>query len=295
MLHSMSWPVIFRRQEAWLPTVWGWLLFLIVGACALTLTCRQAYFFLAPNHSSGSRLLVVEGWMPPDELDQAVERFRVGGYDRIVTTGGPIQIGPGWPEHGSYAEWTRDYLVRRGIPGNSVISVPAPASAQERTFLSAVMVREWLKNSGLPVDALDLFSSGVHSRRSWTLYRLAMGPRTRIGIFAAKPAMYDPDAWWSTSVGAKTVISEALGWIWTACFFRPGAPGSHEEKWGDPRKAPHSDTRTIPDSARGAGIQVRQGFADTPMTSGNGRGYPATASLLQVARLDGSRQSGIKQ
>lgn len=238
MLRVMRRPVLVRRREVWIPTVWGWFFILIVGAVAIVLAGRHAYSFLAPNQPSGARLLVVEGWMSPGELDQAIDRFRDGGYGRIVTTGGPIEARLAPFDHASYAELARDYLVQRGLPSLSVTAVPAPASARDHTFLSAVMVREWLERSGLAVDALDVFSSGVHSRRSRALYRVAFGSRVRVGILAARPTTYDPDAWWRSSAGAKAVISEALGWIWTEVFFRPGAPGSHEEKWGKSWRPP---------------------------------------------------------
>jgi hypothetical protein len=170
--------------------------------------------------------------MSAEELDQVIDRFRGGDYKNIVTTGGPIEATLVPVAHTTYAELARDYLVRHGLPSLSVTAVPAPASAQDRTFLSAVMVREWLERSRLAVDALDVYSPGVHSRRSRALYRAAFGSRVRIGILAARPTDYDPDAWWRTSAGAKTVITEALGWIWTNLFFWPSTPGSVEEKWG---------------------------------------------------------------
>ena len=240
MLRAMKRPVLVRRKVVWIPTVWGWLLILTVGAGALLLAGRHAHSFLAPNQPSGARFLVVEGWMPPRELDQAAEEFRNRGYERIITTGGPVEAGLDRVGHASYAELARDFLVQSGIPSISVTAVPAPASVQDRTYLSAVMVREWLGQSGLAVDALDVLSSGVHSRRSWALYRVALGSRVSVGIIAARPTTYDPDAWWRTSVGAKAVISEALNWIWTEIFFHPGA-----------------ESRDSSMSAHGAGSKLR--------------------------------------
>jgi hypothetical protein len=223
MLGAMKRLVLVRRREIWIPTVWGWLFILLVGAGASMLAGRHAHSFLAPNQPSGARFLVVEGWIPPRELDQAVEAFRNGGYEHIITTGGTVEDGLHRSNPASYASLARDYLVRRGVPNISATAVPAPASDHDRTFLSAVMVRAWLGQSGHAVDALDVFSSGVHSRRSWVLYRMAFGSRVSVGIIAARPSTYDPDAWWRTSVGAKVVISEALNWIWTEIFFQPGA------------------------------------------------------------------------
>lgn len=230
----MSRPAFFRRREIWLPTIWGWTAILLVLASSSLLVVRNLYSFLAPNEPAGARTLVVEGWMGPDELDQAAEIFRTRGYEHAFTTGGPIPAGFEKLGRDSFAELARDFLVRRGVPEEAVTAVPTPASAQDRSFLSAVMLREWAARKGARLEALDLLSSGVHSRRSRMLYRIAFEPDVRIGILAARSGAYNPAAWWKTSVGAKTVLSETISLIWTRLFFRPGEPGSQAEAWGQP-------------------------------------------------------------
>src|SRR5260221_54334 len=232
-LLGMSYPALLRRRELWIPTAWGWLAVLVLGGLALLFGVRNIHDFLSPNESVGARILAVEGWLSSDGFDQAVAAFRAGGYERVVTTGGPIPDGVELLGRASYAEFAPDPMIRRGLPEARVIAVPAPDSAQDRTFLSAVMVREWAKAGGVAVDALDVFSSGVHSRRSRLVYRLAFGSDVRIGILAARPSAYDPEAWWRSSTGTKTVLSETVGWIWTKLFLRPGPTGSHAEKWGE--------------------------------------------------------------
>lgn len=101
---------------------------------------------------------------------------------RIATTGGPIE----WPEtkYGNYARMAADYLVKHGVPHDLILVVPAPPSAQERTFLSAVMLREFMQHLGIELDAIDLFSSGTHARRSRLLYQMALGKKVRVGVLA---------------------------------------------------------------------------------------------------------------
>jgi len=226
-------PVFFRRREIWLPTIWGWLALLLVGAATIMLVARSLHSFLALTQPVGARVLVVEGWMDADGLDQAVAAFLSGGYERVLATGGPTD----WPElHGyvTYAELAADYLKQHGLAEASVTAVPTPLSAQDRTFLSAVMVREWAKRSGLAFNALDVFSSGTHARRSRLLYRLAFGPNVEVGVFAARSSEYDANAWWRTSTGARDVLDQAIGLLWVKCFFRAPPPGSHEERWAAP-------------------------------------------------------------
>lgn len=221
---------LLRRRHVWLPTVWGWLVLLLVCAVAGLVAVLNVYSFLSPQRPVGGRLLVVEGWLQAAELDQALRVYQAGHYEQVVTTGGPIEDGSAHESAASYAEQSRDYLVRQGLDPNAVVAVPAPTSEHERSYLNAVMVREWAAQSGVSVDAFDLFSAGAHTRRSWMLHAKAFGPRVKVGILAATPGNYDPQHWWRSSAGAKDVITESIAWLWTELFFHPGPPGSPEEK-----------------------------------------------------------------
>jgi hypothetical protein len=226
---------LFRPRQIWLPTIFGWIFLLVIALVTCLLVVRNIYSFLAQNEPVGARVLVVEGWLAPEELDQAAQIFKKGGYERVVTTGGPIS---GWPElssmHSNYAKVAADYLAQHGVPRNVIIAVPTPASAQERTFLSAVVLRDSAHQLGITLDAIDMYSSGVHSRRSRLLFQMAFGQKVRIGVLAARPADYDPKAWWRASSGVESIIFQSIGLLWVKCFFWPGPPGSQQELWGAP-------------------------------------------------------------
>jgi len=222
-------PKLFRRRQVWLPTFAGTLVLLTValGLCALLLP--RLGFDLAPTEPAlgvdgrGARTLVVEGWLDDDDLAGAIPLATSGQYQRVITSGGPIQtwreLQP-WP---SYAERAADYLRRHGVRERPVIAVPAPELAQERSYLSAVVVRDWARAEGLSLAAIDVFSAGVHARRSRLVYRMAFGPAVEVGIVAAPPQRYRLDRWWQTSEGAKAVLGELLGLAWTKCCFWPAA------------------------------------------------------------------------
>src|SRR5262245_34484509 len=195
----------------------------------------RLYWFLAPKKPVGARVLIVEGWMDPEELDQAQRIYLEGGYQRMLTTGGPLE-NPFDRSDGvnTYADRARGYYVHHGLSAAEVIAVPAPDSEQDRSYLNAVMAREWVATSGTPIDALDVASSGPHSRRSWLLHALAFGPSVRVGVIAVTPDRYNPNTWWRTSDGAKDVITEAIAWLWTSLWFRPPAHGSPQERSGLP-------------------------------------------------------------
>ncbi len=220
---------LFRQRHVWLPTVWGWLVLLVLGFLLCVFGVRNIYTYLAPNDPVGAGVLVIEGWLPQKELDQVVQVLKAKGYTRVVTTGGPTD----WPEskYGNYAQMAADYLIQHGVPRELILVVPAPPSAQERTFLSAVMLRESAQRLGIKLDAIDVYSSGAHARRSRLLYQLALGKRIRVGVLAARPEDYDPEAWWRTSNGVESIVFQTIGLLWVKCFFWPGPPGSHQERW----------------------------------------------------------------
>ncbi len=221
---------LFQRRQIWLPSALGWLVLIALTGAAALLASFRAYPFLAPNEPvPGARLLLVEGWLASGEFDQAVEAYRKGRYDRVVTTGGPIDRFPELLGASNYADFAAPYLKIHGLSGIEVIPVQTQASAQDRTFQSAVALRDWANKQGWGVVSLDEFSSGTHARRSRLVYRMAFGPTVEIGTLAARPAEYDPERWWQTSAGAKAVVGETIALIWTTCCFKPPAPASREK------------------------------------------------------------------
>nr|WP_240901056.1 ElyC/SanA/YdcF family protein [Thioalkalivibrio sp. XN8] len=219
-----------------LPTWRSWLVIIGVLALGVLAAARHVHGFLAVERpAEDATILVVEGWLSQGALDRAVALYRDGAYRLVVTTGGPIESWSDSDDFPSYADRASDYLVRSGVPADQIHSVPAPASAQNRTFLSAVMLRYWLDEQELAPAALDILSGGVHARRSHRLFRLALGPRVRVGILAAEADGYDPTAWWRSSAGAKAVMGELISLGWTVCCFRAPEPGSHQEHWGETR------------------------------------------------------------
>lgn len=184
--------------------------------------------FLAVNEPIGADYLVIEGWLGKKELEQAHQMFVAGEYKLAVVSGGPRKDGfnSSLP---NYAERGRQYLLSKGFPKEKLFAAPAPYSAQERTFMSAVTLREWFTDQGIVVQSLDIFTGDVHSRRSRELYRLVFGEQVDIGVYASKPNGFELNRWWQSSDGAKSVAAELLGWLLVKCCFNPGQSGSHHE------------------------------------------------------------------
>ena len=187
--------------------------------------------FLMVNEPLGADTLVIEGWMSKEELDQALVYFNANAYSRAIIVGGPVDN----DFHGidtSFAERAAGYLQSKGLPRDITVVISSPWSAQNRTFLSAVMTRDWLSQSAVTLSRLDIFSSYVHARRSRFLFQLAFGDSVEIGVVPSTPSGFDAAYWWRSSGSAKNVAVEFIGWVMARCCFKPGEPGSHFERWG---------------------------------------------------------------
>lgn len=230
-------PALFHRREVFLPTIWGWLLVLgVLGVAAILLGRHVGGWLAVSEPAVGANggpavLLVVEGWLGERELDDAAAYARQRGYRRVVTSGGRIQS---FSTIASYAERAEQRLRER-LPGVSVEAVPTPQTAQDRTYASAVWVRDWAQQRAVPVETIDVYSLGAHARRTRMLYRLAFGEQTQVGIIAGVPQDSDVEHWWTTSEAAKDVLMEVVSLAWTQCCFWPAPRGSHDERWGAPR------------------------------------------------------------
>jgi hypothetical protein len=216
-------PSLLRRREVTLPTLWGWVLILVMLGAAATLLGRhlgQWLAFSAPiagPRGEQATLLVVEGWLEERELNDAAMYARRHGYRRVIASGGPLTS---FSPFASFAERAADRLRER-LPGVLVEAVPAPHTAQDRTYTSAVWVRDWAQQHGVPVATIDVYSLGPHARRTRMLYRLAFGEATQVGVIAGVPHDSDAVHWWTTSEAAKDVLMEAASLTWTQCCFWP--------------------------------------------------------------------------
>lgn len=217
----MHLPPLFRRRCLPCPTVAGSLLLAGLLAGGIWLVLRGLPGFLAPNRPVGHGVLVVEGWVPREALHLAVETYRRGGYQRLVVGGGPVDDALWSCGAGTYAERAAAEMRLLGVTEPSLVVVPALETDQDRTYHSAVAIRQWAESSGQSVTALDVFSHGPHARRSRALYRRAFGEGVEVGVRSAPPSRYDLTHWWRSSEGAKDVLGETVGYAWMLCCFHP--------------------------------------------------------------------------
>ncbi|MGE5656796.1 MAG: YdcF family protein [Actinomycetota bacterium] len=205
---------LIQRREAWVLTSQGWAVTLLCGMAAMIFILGNLYPFLALNSPVKADILVVEGWLPDYAVKSAIAEFKLGNYRQLITTGLPVEKGYYLAEYKNFAELTAATCIALGFERDRVIAVPAPNVIKHRTSAAAIALRDWLSTSELKVKAINLYSLGAHSRRSWLIFQAVLSPEIQVGVIAAAPQDYDPNFWWKSSAGFRTVIDEFIAYIY---------------------------------------------------------------------------------
>ncbi len=205
---------LIQRQEKWTLTTQGWgvAVLCIVGSIIFTVT--HIHPFLAVNSPIKADVLVVEGWLPDYALKDALTEFENGSYKKVVTTGVPLPTGYYLAQYKTFAQLSAATLNALGLEQEKLTAVPAPDVIKDRTYASAVAFRQWLLNSSFKIESINLFTLDVHTRRSWLLFKQVLAPKIKVGAIAAKTLEYDPNQWWTSSEGVRSVISETIAYIY---------------------------------------------------------------------------------
>lgn len=220
MTFKLKCPPLIRRRERWMLTPWGWGVAIAIVMTILGMVFGSLYPFLAAVEPlPEAEILVVEGWLPDYALEAALAQFDRGNYRQLVTTGLPLERGSYLVEYRDFATLAAATLAAVGADRDRLVAVPGPAVMKDRTYASAVALREWSIATGTQVRAIDLISLGPHTRRSWLLFQLALSEiDVSVGAIAVEPMDYDPQRWWQSSAGVRSVISEAIAYLYARFF-----------------------------------------------------------------------------
>lgn len=210
-----------RRRERWCLTLRGWLALLLCAFVAVVVGVWSAFPFLAVNQPVKGEILVVEGWVPDYSVKQVRSEFKTGGYRLLIVTGGPIIKGEMFAEFKTYAELTKAILQRNGFDENKLVAVPSAEQFRNRTYASALALREWISNSGSVVKSVNVFTRGAHARRTWLLFEKAFQGQIEVGIIAGDDLRYDGKRWWKTSEGVRDILDEAIAYCYARFLFYP--------------------------------------------------------------------------
>ncbi len=206
---------LLQWQEKLTSTIQLWILIIGLIIFLIVMCCINIYSFLAVTTPIEADLLIVEGWMSDYAVKSAIAEFNRGAYQKLITTGATIGKGFYLSEYDNLAEITAATLITLGVAPDRVVAVPSPQVTKYRTTASAIAVKEWLETSNLKINSINIYSLGPHARRSWMIYRNVFSPDIQVGVIAIEPKGYDPEKWWQSSAGMRTVVGEAIAYFYT--------------------------------------------------------------------------------
>ena len=186
----------------------------VVFSFVLLFLLLQTNAFLSLNRPVKSDVLVVEGWLPDYALEEAMVIFKRENYKKIVTTGGPLDVGSYLIEYMDLAHLSQATLLALGMKENEVVAVPATYVHRDRTFHSALAVKKWMLKNDMQIKKMNLVSLGPHARRSTNLFQKVFESEVEIGSIAIEPRGYDSDRWYASSNGVRSTIDEAIAYVY---------------------------------------------------------------------------------
>ena len=146
--------------------------FLVFGfslATVLVVFVLESYPFLAITSPVPSDNLLVEGWMHEYPMREAAAEYATIGT--FFRTGGPtISKGGYINDYYTTASVGAELLQKAGIPREAIQMVPSHVNGRERTYSSAIALRDWFRDN-TPVDTINVVTEGAHARRTRLLYQ----------------------------------------------------------------------------------------------------------------------------
>jgi len=216
---------LFDRRERWSLSWRGRLIVIFALLLVSVLVLNGIYPFLAITQRVDAGTLVVEGWINEYAIRAAVKEFQNNHYQRVFATGGPVEGTGGYTnDFMTSASVGADLLKKAGVPEQSLQMVPSRVMDRDRTYGSAVALRNWFRDHNMVVSGINVVTEDVHARRTRLLFQKALGKNVRVGIIAVANADYPANKWWHYSQGLKNVVSEFAAYLYARFLFFPSQP-----------------------------------------------------------------------
>jgi uncharacterized SAM-binding protein YcdF (DUF218 family) len=216
---------LFDRKERWSLSWRGRLILAFALVLISALGFKSVYPFLAITHRVNANILVVEGWTHEYAIQAAAKEFQSNHYQRVFTTGGPVAGSGGYiNDFMTSASVGADLLKKWGVPDERLQMVPCRVMDRDRTYGSAIALRNWFRDHDMTVSGIDVVTEDVHARRTRLLFEKALGKDVQVGIIAVPNVDYPANRWWHYSQGLKDVISEFAAYLYARVLFFPSEP-----------------------------------------------------------------------
>jgi len=212
---------LINRRERWGLSIYGWMVLLLIITATLYAGFRHLFATLAPVHREQTGILVLEGWVSDYLFKDVIREFNAGHYTLLITTGTPLENGDFLAAYHNTAVIAGRSLIKLGFDSTKLVMVATDEYRNERTYNSAVRLKQWFRANRPEIRAINVMTMGVHGARSQLLFQKALGDSVRVGIISVANSYYGPDSWWKTSKGFRETMNEAIGYFYVCFFFRP--------------------------------------------------------------------------
>jgi hypothetical protein len=199
------------------------MLVLLAAIIITAVGLRTLYPFLAITETVPTRILVLDGWLPTYDINKAAALYLAGHYQTLLDVNGTYDFQAVDQDPGNAYIVSR-ILVRDGIPREQVNPVVFQGVKIDRTYISAVAVKEWCRQHGIPLQSLDIATLGPHARRSRLIYEKALGKGVKVGVIALDDPAYDSLRWWRSSEGVREVLFEFVAYVYVRFLFLTPQP-----------------------------------------------------------------------
>ncbi len=211
---------LLEYKPQWTLTLRGWLFVLFLLLSIFVCFGLSIHPFLRVSQPVDAEVMVVEGWVGDRVIEGAIAEFQAKNYRLMITTGDELGRGQYLSDYDTYADVAAATAIALGLNSEEVVAVSSLDVAINRTAASAEAVKQWLMASDLTVNAINLYSYNLHTRRSWLIFRRILEPEIKVGAIAF-PANYYGRSWWQTSEGIKSVILETMSYVYVKFIWRP--------------------------------------------------------------------------
>ncbi len=203
------------------PTILGWLLILVLLVFVFRLWMGTVCSFLSLNEPVKAKTLVIEGWVEDYALKNAMELYKRDHYKHLIITGLPLVHFEDYVMFPSTAAAAAAVIRKLGFKDSIYQAVIPSTVFIDRTYSTGVATRMVMSKHPEWGKSFNIYSVGVHSRRTHLMFERAFGSNYNIGIIADADHSFDPEHWWHTSIGFRNVSNEFVAWLYVSAFFHP--------------------------------------------------------------------------
>ena len=199
----------------------GWLLLLLAFYFIYRLFLGDICDYLSVNEPVDAKTLIVEGWVDDHALKDAIDYYHDHHFKHLIVTGQPVTQWKNYVRFKNTADAAIAVLRDNGF-NDSIFKAVIPRTVFiDRTYNTAVASRIIFEKHPDWEHSFNLFSVGVHARRTRLMFKRAFPDDFKIGILSDVDPTFDPKHWWKTSKGFRNVSNEFVAFSYVWLFFHP--------------------------------------------------------------------------